>query len=237
VPVKSSLVAVSVAIVVAGLVTALKDRAAIQEALGFSAPQASPQLMLMGRITGPDGLPKTPAIDVQSISEQIQSTVAAPASEPPVSKPAQQASDGLAQAPPLATTQRLAPVATQQAQPKVDESALRYFASRGDKARLQAEISRLQALYPNWTPPADPLAVPQGGDKQLEAMWQLYSEGRYAELRKPSPTGKRRIRLAAASRSSRPSRRRRGPRAAGERLRSQAVRDSRADRRWRRQAC
>jgi tetratricopeptide (TPR) repeat protein len=182
--VKSSLVAVSVAIVVAGLVTALKDRAAIQEALGFSAPQASPQLMLMGRITGPDGLPKTPAIDVQSISEQIQSTVAAPASEPPVSKPAQQASDGLAQAPPLATTQRLAPVATQQAQPKVDESALRYFASRGDKARLQAEISRLQALYPNWTPPADPLAVPQGGDKQLEAMWQLYSEGRYAELRK-----------------------------------------------------
>jgi hypothetical protein len=68
--------------------------------------------------------------------------------------------------------------------PKVDESALRYFASRGDKARLQAEISRLQALYPNWVPPADPLAIPQGGDKQLESMWQLYSEGRYAELRK-----------------------------------------------------
>ena len=32
---KSSLVAVSVAIVVAGLVTAMKDRAALQEALGF----------------------------------------------------------------------------------------------------------------------------------------------------------------------------------------------------------
>jgi tetratricopeptide (TPR) repeat protein len=69
-------------------------------------------------------------------------------------------------------------------QPAVDESALRYFASRGDKVRLQAEISRLQALYPNWTPPADPLAVPQNGDKQLESMWQLYSDGRYAELRK-----------------------------------------------------
>ena len=68
--------------------------------------------------------------------------------------------------------------------PKVDESALRYFASRGDKARLQAEISRLQTLYPNWMPPADPLAVPQNSDKQLEAMWQLYSEGRYAEVRK-----------------------------------------------------
>ncbi|MGO8499567.1 cellulose synthase, partial [Rhizobium ruizarguesonis] len=70
------------------------------------------------------------------------------------------------------------------AQPAVDESALRYFASRGDNVRLQAEISRLQALYPNWVPPADPLALPQNGDKQLEAMWQLYSDGLYAELRK-----------------------------------------------------
>ncbi|MDE1995394.1 MAG: cellulose synthase, partial [Rhizobiaceae bacterium] len=52
------------------------------------------------------------------------------------------------------------------------------------KARLAAEIARLQALYPNWVPPADPLAIPQNSDKQLEMMWQLYSEGRYAELRK-----------------------------------------------------
>ena len=36
-----------------------------------------------------------------------------------------------------------------QAQPAVDESALRYFAARGDNARLQAEISRLRTLYPN----------------------------------------------------------------------------------------
>ncbi|ASY59827.1 TPR repeat protein (plasmid) [Sinorhizobium sp. CCBAU 05631] len=66
----------------------------------------------------------------------------------------------------------------------VDESALRYFASQGDTARLQAEISRLRALYPNWTPPEDPLAVPRNEDVQLEAMWQLYAEGRYAEVRK-----------------------------------------------------
>ncbi len=43
----------------------------------------------------------------------------------------------------------------------VDESALRYFASRGDTARLQVEISRLKALYPDWVPTKDPLAVPQ----------------------------------------------------------------------------
>ena len=65
--------------------------------------------------------------------------------------------------------------------PVVDESALRYFASKGDKARLEAEIARLRALYPNWTPPRDPLAVPQNADQQLERMWQLYSEARYAD--------------------------------------------------------
>lgn len=67
--------------------------------------------------------------------------------------------------------------------PVVDESALRYFASKGDTARLQAEIARLRALYPNWTPPRDPLAVPQNADQQLERMWQLYSEARYADVR------------------------------------------------------
>jgi cellulose synthase operon protein C len=41
------------------------------------------------------------------------------------------------------------------AQPQVDESALRYFASQGDTRRVDAEIARLRALYPNWTPPSD----------------------------------------------------------------------------------
>ena len=73
---------------------------------------------------------------------------------------------------------------SQDASGEVDESALRYFAAQGDTARLAAEIARLRQLYPNWTPPADPLAVPQNGDQQLEAMWQLYAEGRYPEVRK-----------------------------------------------------
>lgn len=79
---------------------------------------------------------------------------------------------------------QLDPMETAATTQKVDESALRYFASRGDTARLQAEISRLKALYPDWTPPKDPLAIPQNDDKQLEAMWQLYSQARYAEVRK-----------------------------------------------------
>jgi cellulose synthase operon protein C len=190
VPLKSSLVAVSVAVVVAGLVTALKDRAAIQDMLGLNQP-AAPQLMLMGRITGPDGPAKRPAADLETIAEKIQATAGAqaPLSAQPQAETAAPPPDAVAQADqppqqPAAQRPTAAAAAPQPASPKVDESALRYFASRGDKARLQAEISRLQALYPNWVPPADPLAVPQSGDKQLEAMWQLYSEGRYAELRK-----------------------------------------------------
>jgi hypothetical protein len=195
VPLKSSLVAVSVALVVAGLVTALKDRAAIQDMLGISTPSAAPQLMLMGRITGPEGLPRRPAGDLHAIADQIQAQIGAqtqataapaPIDEQSQGEPAAAAPAIVAQAQQQPAAQRPASAAPapQPAAPKVDESALRYFASRGDKARLQAEISRLQALYPNWVPPADPLAIPQNGDKQLEAMWQLYSEGRYAELRK-----------------------------------------------------
>lgn len=67
--------------------------------------------------------------------------------------------------------------------PQVDESALRYFASKGDKARLDAEIARLRTLYPNWIPPRDPLAIPHNEDAQLERMWQLYSESRYGDVR------------------------------------------------------
>jgi tetratricopeptide (TPR) repeat protein len=73
---------------------------------------------------------------------------------------------------------------TPSAAPRVDESALRYFAAKGDTERLQAEISRLRTLYPSWTPPADPLAVRDTGDPQLEGLWQLYAQAQYAELRK-----------------------------------------------------
>lgn len=67
---------------------------------------------------------------------------------------------------------------------KVDETALRYFAAKGDTKRLEAEIARLKALYPNWLPPKNPLATGPTSDLQLEAMWKLYSEGKFAAVRK-----------------------------------------------------
>lgn len=81
-----------------------------------------------------------------------------------------------------------APVVQAQAasvpEPQVDESALRFFARQGDTRRLEIEIARLRALYPDWTPPADPLAVPQAGDERLESIWELYAAGRLAEARR-----------------------------------------------------
>lgn len=83
-------------------------------------------------------------------------------------------------APPPAATPR-GPV---EAGPVVDETALRYFAARGDTRRLEAEIARLRALYPQWTPPENPLAAAPQGDAQLDQMWKLYAEGKMAEVRK-----------------------------------------------------
>lgn len=139
----------------------------------------------------------SPAVDPAQISafvknrEMAQATTPVttpPVPTPPVTVPA---SDPLpvtqagGQAPQMQTAQ--APSTPQPASadmPDVDLSALRYFAARGDTQRLQAEIARLRTLYPNWTPPADPLAIPENGDPKLDAMWQLYTDGRYAEVRK-----------------------------------------------------
>ena len=68
--------------------------------------------------------------------------------------------------------------------PEVDELALRFFARQGDKRRLEAEISRLKALYPNWQPPENPLSIPPNRDTKLDMMWELYAKQRYGEVRK-----------------------------------------------------
>ncbi len=211
--VKTSLVAITAAVVVASLIAGLKDRDALLERFGFGGK--TPELMMLGRIKGPDTAYAQP-VDVQTVAQRIQAvtqddsagqalpqTNPAPTVPPPVNQAQTNevqtapAGSAPAQQPVTVVPQAAQPAAPAQTpanpppsgtaadqQPVVDESALRYFASRGDKVRLQAEISRLQALYPNWVPPADPLAIPQNGDRQLETMWQLYSEGRYAELRK-----------------------------------------------------
>nr|WP_206684991.1 cellulose synthase [Rhizobium changzhiense] len=181
----------------------MKDRAALQERFGLgSAGKPAPELMMMGRIKPTEAPAGNSEFNAQLVADKIEAITSSPPLAPDTPEP-DAAAQQPAAPPPVAsqpaapqTAAQPAPVtppivseppAPQQAAappPAVDESALRYFASRGDKLRLQAEISRLQALYPNWVPPADPLAVPQNGDKQLEAMWQLYSDGRYAELRK-----------------------------------------------------
>ena len=53
---------------------------------------------------------------------------------------------------------------------------------------MNAEIARLRALYPNWTPPSDlsqlsgsPGAPPP--DPLIERLWNLYREDRIAEVR------------------------------------------------------
>lgn len=104
--------------------------------------------------------------------------VTVPESQPPVTLEMAQG------APSTRSSGRNTPASQPQEPQQVDESALRYFAAQGDNARLQAEIARLRSLYPNWTPPANPLAVPENVDSQLDSMWQLYASSRYAEVRK-----------------------------------------------------
>ncbi|RYE32393.1 MAG: hypothetical protein EOP23_12535 [Hyphomicrobiales bacterium] len=75
------------------------------------------------------------------------------------------------------------PATTPAAPPKVDETALRYFAAQGDTRRYEAELARLRALYPEWKPPTDPTSQGQAVDPELERMWRLFAEGKYGEVR------------------------------------------------------
>lgn len=67
------------------------------------------------------------------------------------------------------------------ATPKVDETALRYYASTQDLKRLGAELRRLKALYPEWETPDnlfDPVTT-----VQEQPLWDLYGKGQYAAVR------------------------------------------------------
>ncbi|WP_185740919.1 tetratricopeptide repeat protein [Agrobacterium deltaense] len=148
--------------------SAVGDNRAVQRVLPAAANPAQINAFVKNREMAQVTQPATPPVTV-------------PATDPlPVTQAGGQALQ-------KQTAQAPDPRATQPASadmPEVDLSALRYFAARGDTQRLEAEIARLRALYPNWTPPADPLAIPENGDPRLDAMWQLYTDGRYAEVRK-----------------------------------------------------
>ena len=66
---------------------------------------------------------------------------------------------------------------------EADRAALRYFAREGDVDRLEAELRRLRALYPNWQPPRD-LLDPQGEDTDLQEIWELVGNQQYNEARR-----------------------------------------------------
>ncbi len=67
-------------------------------------------------------------------------------------------------------------------QTAVDESALRYYASLHNFARANAEIRRLKALHPNWTPPTNIYATAGAGADE-QPFWDLLAADRLEELK------------------------------------------------------
>lgn len=57
---------------------------------------------------------------------------------------------------------------------KVDERALRYYAAHNDSERVQAEIRRLQSLYPDWVVPTD--LTGETGDREKD-LWAIFATG------------------------------------------------------------
>src|SRR5580698_3977726 len=63
----------------------------------------------------------------------------------------------------------------------VDESALRYYASLHNFDRANAEIRRLKALHPNWTPPTNIYSTAGAGVDE-QPFWDLLAADRLDEL-------------------------------------------------------
>lgn len=82
-----------------------------------------------------------------------------------------------AQGPQVAQAAQAAPLAS--ARP--DESALRFYASQKQNARVAAETERLRRRFPGWQPPADLWTAEPGGEDE-GPLWDLLSAGRLAEL-------------------------------------------------------
>jgi len=64
-----------------------------------------------------------------------------------------------------------------------DDFALRYYASLNQTARVNAEISRLQRLYPGFEPPSDLFSAPTLSGVDEGPLWELYTADRFDELR------------------------------------------------------
>lgn len=68
---------------------------------------------------------------------------------------------------------------------RVDERALRYYASQYDYARVDAEIARLKTLHPDWQPPRDLFGAPapQSSEVDTSGLWAAYDRGDYGAVR------------------------------------------------------
>jgi cellulose synthase operon protein C len=69
-----------------------------------------------------------------------------------------------------------------QAPAPADESALRYYASQNDTARVASEIRRIRTLHPDWNPPED-LFEEAPDNAEGQRLWDLYGEGKLDEIR------------------------------------------------------
>ena len=66
--------------------------------------------------------------------------------------------------------------------PRVDEVALRYYASVKQTARVEAETRRLRRLHPGWEPPSD-LWTARLGSSDDGPLWELFAADKIEELR------------------------------------------------------
>ena len=71
----------------------------------------------------------------------------------------------------------------QRAKPRVDETALRYYASLGRRDRVDAELHRLAKLDPAWRAPDDLYTARKGRDDE-GPLWALYGQNRLADIDK-----------------------------------------------------
>ncbi|MGT2486618.1 hypothetical protein ACU4GA_12885 [Methylobacterium oryzae CBMB20] len=75
----------------------------------------------------------------------------------------------------------LAPAAAAESGARPDETALRYYASQHQRARVEAETERLRRHHPGWQPPADLWTARAGGEDE-GGLWDLLGAGRDADL-------------------------------------------------------
>ncbi|ULB12206.1 hypothetical protein ORIO_20625 (plasmid) [Cereibacter azotoformans] len=69
-----------------------------------------------------------------------------------------------------------------QAPSEEDLRALRYYRSQNDTPSYEAELRRLRVRFPDWTPPADPLARPggpEGPSREIDGIYQLIASGAF----------------------------------------------------------